>query len=103
MQHIPLRGPAPPVPRGAGAAAQRAGRPGEADPAECSTARSGKPRLPSPAALDETGSRKRKENNEAHCVDCVRIVHWMRNALAHVGKGQQTVVAAALSQAFLQT
>ena len=29
-------------------------------------------------------------------------VHWMRNALAHVGKGQQTVVAAALRQAFLQ-
>ncbi len=28
-------------------------------------------------------------------------VHWMRNALAHVGKGQQTVVAAALRQAFL--
>jgi transposase-like protein len=29
-------------------------------------------------------------------------VHWMRNALAHVPKGQQTVVAAALRQAFLQ-
>jgi putative transposase len=29
-------------------------------------------------------------------------VHWMRNALAHVGKAQQTVVAAALRQAFLQ-
>src|SRR4051812_36328360 len=29
-------------------------------------------------------------------------VHWMRNALAHVHKGQQTVVAAALRQAFLQ-
>jgi transposase-like protein len=28
--------------------------------------------------------------------------HWMRNALAHVGKAQQTVVAAALRQAFLQ-
>jgi putative transposase len=30
-------------------------------------------------------------------------VHWMRNALAHVPKGQQTVVAAALRQAFFQT
>jgi putative transposase len=30
-------------------------------------------------------------------------VHWMRNALAHVPKGQQTVVAAALRQAFLQS
>ena len=29
-------------------------------------------------------------------------VHWMRNALAHVPKGQHTVVAAALRQAFLQ-
>jgi putative transposase len=29
-------------------------------------------------------------------------VHWMRSALAHVGKGQQSVVAAALRQAFLQ-
>jgi putative transposase len=29
-------------------------------------------------------------------------VHWMRNALAHVAKGQQTVVAAALRQAFFQ-
>src|SRR3954454_16962820 len=29
-------------------------------------------------------------------------VHWMRNALAHVHKGQQTVVAAAPRRAFLQ-
>ena len=29
-------------------------------------------------------------------------VHWMRNALAHVTKGQHTMVAAALRQAFLQ-
>ncbi|WP_027132535.1 IS256 family transposase [Geminicoccus roseus] len=29
-------------------------------------------------------------------------VHWLRNALAHVPKGQQTMVAAALRQAFLQ-
>ena len=30
-------------------------------------------------------------------------VHWMRNALAHVSKGQHTMVAAALRQAFLQS
>jgi transposase-like protein len=29
-------------------------------------------------------------------------VHWMRNALAHVSKGQHTVVAAAIRQAFSQ-
>jgi putative transposase len=29
-------------------------------------------------------------------------VHWLRNALAYVPKGQQTMVAAALRQAFLQ-
>ena len=29
-------------------------------------------------------------------------VHWIRNALAYVPKGQQTMVAAALRQAFLQ-
>jgi transposase-like protein len=29
-------------------------------------------------------------------------VHWMRNALAYVPKGKQTMVAAALRQAFLQ-
>lgn len=30
-------------------------------------------------------------------------VHWMRNALAHVPKGQHAMVAAAIRQAFLQT
>jgi transposase-like protein len=29
-------------------------------------------------------------------------VHWMRNALAHVGKAQQSMASAALRQAFLQ-
>jgi transposase-like protein len=31
-----------------------------------------------------------------------RRVHWMRNALAYVPKTQQSMVAAALRQAFLQ-
>lgn len=29
-------------------------------------------------------------------------VHWVRNALAHVGKAQQSMASAALRQAFLQ-
>jgi transposase-like protein len=29
-------------------------------------------------------------------------VHWIRNALAHAPKGQHTVVAAAIRQAFTQ-
>jgi putative transposase len=29
-------------------------------------------------------------------------VHWMRNALAYVGKSEQAMVAAALRQAFIQ-
>jgi hypothetical protein len=45
---------------------------------------------------------ERQRQAEAQRVDCVRIVHWMRSALAHVPKGQQTMVAAALRQAFLQ-
>jgi putative transposase len=30
-------------------------------------------------------------------------VHWMRNALAHLPRGQHTIVAAAIRQAFPQT
>jgi transposase-like protein len=41
-------------------------------------------------------------HDEAHDADCVRIVHWMRNALAHVPRGQQAMAAAALRHAFLQ-
>jgi putative transposase len=55
--------------------------------------------------LSRPGDRRpgeRQRHAEAQRVNCVRIVHWMRNALAHVPKGQQTMVAAALRQAFLQ-
>ena len=52
--------------------------------------------------LGDRGPDERQRSAEAQRVDCVRIVHWMRSALAHVGKGQQAVVAAALRQAFLQ-
>jgi putative transposase len=57
------------------------------------------------APLPRLGDRrpgKGQRNAEAQCVDCVRIVHWIRNALAHVPKGQHTVVAAAIRQAFNQ-
>ena len=39
---------------------------------------------------------------EVDRVDCVRIVHWMRNALSYVPKGQQSMASAALRQAFIQ-
>ena len=41
-------------------------------------------------------------NREVHRADCVRIVHWTRNALAYVPRAQQTMVAARLRQAFQQ-
>src|SRR4051794_2370844 len=63
---------------------------------------SGKARVTSPAPLRRLRSSERHRRGETDRVDCVRIVHWMRNALAYVPKGQQTMVAAALRQAFLQ-
>jgi hypothetical protein len=42
------------------------------------------------------------ESHEARFFNSPRV-HWMRNALAHVPKGQHTMVAAAIRQAFLQT
>jgi putative transposase len=59
-------------------------------------------RVPPPRSADPPGPGERDGDGEADRVDCVRIVHWMRSALAHVPKGQQSVVAAALRQAFLQ-
>jgi hypothetical protein len=55
-----------------------------------------------PPRPDDRRPGERQRPAEAQHVDCVRIVHWMRCALAHVSKGQQTMVAAALRQAFLQ-
>src|SRR5215212_9531437 len=63
---------------------------------------SGKARVTSPAPQRRLRSSERNRRGETDRVDCVRIVHWMRNALAHVPKGQHTMVAAALRQAFLQ-
>ena len=63
---------------------------------------SGKARVISPAPQHRACSSERQRRGETDRVDCVRIVHWMRNALAHVPKGQHTMVAAAIRQAFLQ-
>lgn len=55
--------------------------------------------------LPRFGDRRPDEgqrNAEVQGVDCVRIVHWIRSALAHVPKAQHTVVAAAIRQAFNQ-
>jgi putative transposase len=46
------------------------------------------------------GERHRRD--KPNCVDCVRIVHFMRNALAHVGSGQRSMVAALLRTIFTQ-
>src|SRR4051794_14399218 len=41
-------------------------------------------------------------NREAHRADCVRIVHWMRNALARVQPKQRPSVVALLKTIFAQ-
>src|SRR3954453_10938935 len=41
-------------------------------------------------------------NREAHRADCVRIVHWMRNALARVQPKQRPAVVALLKTIFAQ-
>ena len=46
--------------------------------------------------------RERNPGPKPQCIDCVRIVHWTRNALAYVPKAHQTMVAAGLRQAFQQ-
>ena len=66
------------------------------------TQASGEARVAAPSPLRQGCTCKWDGGAEPKRVDCVRIVHWMRNALAHVPKGQQTMVAAALRQAFLQ-
>jgi hypothetical protein len=49
--------------------------------------------------VDQASARSRQRDQPP----ASRGVHWMRNALAHVPKGQHTMVAAAIRQAFLQT
>ncbi len=73
-----------------------------ADPAECTTGGSGKPRVPAPPLGREASPEERNRHSEANRVDCVRIVHWMRNALSYVPKAHQSMAAAALRQAHVQ-
>src|SRR3954454_19213160 len=62
----------------------------------------GKARVTSPAPQRRLRSSERNRRGETDRVDCVRIVHWTRNALAYVPRAQQTMVAAGLRQAFQQ-
>jgi putative transposase len=64
--------------------------------------RSWKARIPAPRPLDETGSSERHRGGKPDGVDCVRIVHFMRNALAHAGKTQRRMVSAAIGTVFVQ-
>jgi len=87
---------------GMGAVRHRAGPLREAGPVESTTPRSGKLRVPSPVPLGQARSGERNGNNEAQPVDCVRIVHCGRNALAHAGKTQRRIVAAWIGTAYAQ-
>ena len=46
--------------------------------------------------------RKRQRGRKVDSVDCVRIVHFSRTALAHAGKSGRRVVAAFIATAFAQ-
>jgi len=48
------------------------------------------------------GRVERDERGEANPVDCVRMVHFMRNALALVPMGAQQMVAATIRTVFYQ-
>ena len=55
--------------------------------------------------LPRFGDRRPDEgqrNAEVQGVDCVRIVHFQRNALAHAGKSGRRVVSAFIATAFAQ-
>ena len=63
---------------------------------------SGKARVTSPAPQRRARSSERRRRAEADRVDCVRIVHWMRNALARVQPKQRPAVLALLRTIFAQ-
>src|SRR3954462_15292574 len=63
---------------------------------------SGKARVPSPAPQRRLRSSERHRRGEMDRVDCVRIVHWMRNALARVQPKQRPAVVALLKTIFAQ-
>jgi putative transposase len=49
-----------------------------------------------------SGRVQRDDGREVDPVDCVRMVHFMRNALALVPKGTQQMVAATIRTVFFQ-
>src|SRR3954467_8661591 len=63
---------------------------------------SGKARVTSPAPQRRLRSSERHRRGETDRVDCVRIVHWMRNALARVQPKQRPAVVALLKTIFAQ-
>ena len=63
---------------------------------------SGKARVTSPAPQRRLRSSERRRRAEADRVDCVRIVHWTRNALARVQPKQRPAVVALLKTIFAQ-
>src|SRR4051794_31972848 len=63
---------------------------------------SGKARVTTPAPQRRLRSSERNRRGETDRVDCVRIVHWLRNALAHVQPKQRPAVVALLKTIFAQ-
>src|SRR4051795_10210138 len=62
----------------------------------------GEVRVPPPRSADPPGPGERDGDGEADRVDCVRIVHWMRNLLGRVPPGQRAMLAAMLRTIFAQ-
>src|SRR3954469_15048721 len=74
----------------------------EAGPIACTISASRKARVTSPVPQRRLRSSERHRCGEADRVDCVRIVHWMRNALARVQPKQRPAVVALLKTIFAQ-
>ena len=86
---------------GMGSVRHRAGPLREAGPVECTTSRSGKLRVPSPLPLGQARSGERNGNNEAHPVDCVRIVHKTSNVLNKLPRSVQPAAKADLREIWM--
>src|SRR3954471_18683999 len=79
----------------------RAGSPQEVGPAECTTSRSGKLRVPSAMPLVKARTSERNGNDETHCVDCVRTVHKTANVLDKLPKSVQPAAKADLREVWM--
>src|SRR3954451_19810447 len=83
---------------GMGSVRHRAGPLRKAGPAECTTSRSGKLRVPSLAPLGKACSSERNGNNKAHRADCGRIVHQGANVMNKLPKSVQPAAKADLRE-----